>query len=487
MKPKLEVLDREDVLKIHWGSIRVLEKVGVKVEHDEALKTLSNAGAEVDFRQKIARIPEYLVKEALSKAPSTITLYGRNGRALRLEGSNVYFSPGSAAFYYIDWRTNEFRRPKSSDLSELAMLVDALENIHAQSTALVVSDVPEEICDRYRLYIILKNSTKPVDTGAFTVEGIHDMRRMLSAIAGGGESLSRKPMATFAICPSPPLKWSKLIVQNLIDCAKYKLPVHIIPMPQFGATGPATLAGALVQHNAEFLSGLVLAQLISPGTPVIYGGSPSVFDMKHATSALGAPEVPLFACAYTQIAKFYGLPSQAYLALSDSKIIDEQAALETAMGAVMAVLAGVNLVSGPGMLMSEDCQSLVKLVVDDEICGMALRIGRGIQIDLDTLAEEVIKEVGPGGNFLKHKHTRDWFRKEQYLPKILDRRTRVAWIEKGSKDTVNRAREVIEKILKEHRPEPLPQDIEKALDEVVIDVMKRYGLRELPLGPKQSS
>ncbi len=445
---------------------------------------LSNAGAEVDFNRKIARIPEHLVKEALSKAPSTVTLYGRSGEALRLEGSNVYFSAGSAAPYYLDWRTGECRRPKSIDLAELAVLVDALDNIHAESTALVVSDVPEEICDRYRLYIVLRNSTKPVDTGAFTEEGIHDMKKMLSVVAGGDEALRKKPMATFAICPSAPLKWGKFIVQNLIDCGKYRLPVHIIPMSEFGLSGPATLAGSLVQHNAEFLSGLVIAQLASPGTPVIYGGSPAPFDMRYANFAIGAPETPLFDAAYAQIAKFYGLPSHAYLVLSDSKIVDEQAALESAIGAVMAVLAGINIVSGAGMIMSEDCQSLIKLVIDNDICGMALRIGCGIQVDLDTLAEEVIEEVGPGGNFLKHKHTREWFRKEVYMPKILDKRTRAGWIEKGSKDTVTVAKEVVETILKEYKPEPLPPDVDKALDEVVIDIMKRYGIRELSLGPK---
>ncbi|MEM3735066.1 MAG: trimethylamine methyltransferase family protein [Candidatus Bathyarchaeia archaeon] len=473
--PKFQPLSEDEIESIHLASLRLLEEVGVKIYSENALKLLSGNGAEVDFDKKIAYIPQHLVKEALNKAPSTIKLYGRIRRHDRvLEGDTVTFNPGSSALYILDYETGEIRRPVSKDLENLVRLADALEHIQAQSTAMVVSDVPQSIVDRYRLYIVLKNSSKPIITGAFSIDGLYDMKRMLEIVAGGEKELAKKPMAIFDVCPSSPLKWSEIDVQNLVDCAKFRLPVNIIPAIQLGATGPATIAGSLVQHNAEVLSGLVMVQLVNPGSPVIYGGSPTVFDQRCATACLGAVEAMLLGCAYIQIAKSYRLPTHMYIGLSDAKVIDAQCGFETGIGLVLGALAGINVISGPGMLNFENCQSLEKLVIDNEICGMALRLAKGVKVEDETIAFDLIKKVGPGGTYLAERHTLEWIRKEQFVPsEIIDRKEWKAWRDAGKKDVVKRAHEIVEKKLKEHVPEPLPKDVQENLDNFAKDLLKR--------------
>jgi len=466
--------------------MKILEEIGVKIYNDNALKLLTNAGVEVEFNNKLARIPQHLVKECLVKAPSTIKLYSHNGKNDRvLEGNKVTYNPGSAALFILDSNTGEVRRPLTKDLVALVRLTDALEFIQAQSTALVVSDAPEDVVDRYRLYIVLKNSPKAIITGTFSIDGLYDMKQMLEAVAGGEKELARKPRAIFDTCPSAPLKWSELLSQNLIDCAKFNIPAEILPMPQLGATGPATLAGSLVQHNAEFLSGLVMAQITKPGAPVIYGGSPTTFDQKYCTARLGAIETIMLGCAYAQIGKYYGLPTHMYLGLSDAKIVDAQCGFESGLGITLGALAGVNVMSGPGMLNFENCQSLEKLVIDNTICGMALRLVEGVRVDNETMALDLIKKVGPGGVYLAEKHTLEWTKKEQLLPSdLIDRQEFKAWQGAGSKDIVKRAREIVQKTLREHQPEPLPSDVAKDLDNVMKDIMKRRKIPSLPAVPK---
>ncbi len=476
-RPKLELLPRTEVERIHLASMKLLEEIGVMIYNDNALRLLKNAGVEVDFSKKIAYIPQHLVKESLIKAPSVIRLYSRNGKHDRiLEGDNVTYNPGSAALFFLDSKTGDLRRPLTRDLVDLVKLTDALEHIHAQSTALVVSDVPDEIVDRYRLFIVLKNSPKAIITGTFSIDGLYDMKRMLELVAGGEKELARKPMAIFDTCPSAPLKWSEITCQNLIDCAKFRIPAEIIPMPQLGATGPVTLAGSLVQHNAEFLSGLVMAQVENPGAPVIYGGSPTTLDMRFGTARLGAIETMMLGCSYAQMGKYYKLPTHVYLGLSDTKTIDAQCGFESGIAIVLGTLAGINVISGPGMLNFENCQSLEKLVIDNTICGMALRLVEGVTVTDETLAIDLIRKVGPGGMYLAEKHTLKWFRKERFIPsELIDRREWKAWKADGSKTAHQRAKEIVEKTLKKHEPEPLQRDVENELDSLMKTIMSTHS------------
>lgn len=479
--PKIRFLSPGEVETVHGASLEVLENTGVMVKNRRALKLLEEAGCRVDSQEVF--IPSSLVDECLKRAPSSIGLHRRDGDGrLSVGGDNVIYNPGSAAIYFIDRDTGEMRRALSRDLVQLVRLVDALEHVHAQSTAIVPADVPDAISDLYRLYVILKNSSKPVVTGAFTKEGLIDMKRMLEAVVGGPEALAQAPRAIFDCCPSSPLMWSDVTCENLIDCARFGIPAEIVPAPQMGATSPVTVAGTLVQSNAEFLSGVVISQTMEPGAPIIYGGSPAAFDMRYCTARLGAIEAMIAACAAAEIGKHYGVPTHAYLGLSDSKMVDAQSGFESGLGIVLAALAGVNIVSGPGMLACENCQSLEKLVIDNEVCGMAYRLVEGVSLEGAAMAADVIAKVGPGGHFLAERHTREHLIREQFMPSdVVCRLTPDSWRRSGSKDIVDRARETVDRLLEEHVPTPIPRAAEERLDRVFEEILARYGLPPPPL------
>jgi len=468
-RPILSLLSRDEVELIHQYSVEILEKIGVKIEDKETLNFLKKQGLEVNGR--IVKIPSYVVKESLSKCPRKITLYDRDGKPYHVLGEGkTLFNPGSAAIKILDYNSMEPRTPTLKDLRDLVIVVDALEYIRAQSTALVPGNVPIEVRDLVRLYPILKYSKKPIITGAFGIEGLHYMVKALSIVMG---DVTKKPIAIFDVCPSPPLHWSKISVRNLVDGARYKVPLEIIPMPQLGATGPVTIAGSLVQHNAEALSAIVIAQLSSPGAPIIYGGSPSTFEMRHGTSLITGVEALLLVSAYTDMAKFYQLPVHGYLALSDSKLIDYQAGAETMIGALIAVIRGVDVASGPGMLEYESVQSLEKLVLDNDICGIALRYVNGFEINEETIAIDVISKVGPGGNFLTQRHTVKYLRRELFMPKVLDRTSRGKILKKA----LERAHERVKQILEKHEPPMLAKDVESELYNYMNSITTKYGYK----------
>jgi trimethylamine--corrinoid protein Co-methyltransferase len=481
-RPILELLSQELLERIVAEAIDVLGKVGVLVEDEEALAVLGDGGAAVDRKARRAFVPEDLVWRCVRSAPSAISVFSRDGEpALRLEGWNVHFDPGSAAIKILDPETLEARPAVSADLVDLVRVTDALPNLAAQSTALVVSDVPHEIADRHRLFLVLLNSSKPVVTGTFTVEGFAVMKEMLAAVAGGEQALRQKPPAIFDACPSPPLKWSRLTVQSLLECARSGLPAELISMPLFGATAPVTLAGALVQHTAENLSGVVIHQLAGPGSPIIYGGSPAVFDMRHGTTAMGAMETAMVVCAYAQIGRFLGLPTHGYLGQSDAKVVDFQAGLESSLGVTLAALAGVNVVSGAGMLEFESCQSLEKLVIDDEICGQALRLARGIQGRGLPLAEDLWGDLGQGDHFLTSPTTLRWLREELVFPgAVIDRQSRDRWRADGATTALARARQRVRELRAWHKPKPLADDVRRRLVEIMSADARRHGADQLP-------
>ncbi len=480
---RLTFLNADEIETIHGASLRVLKDTGVLVKNQEALGLLGAAGCDVESQQ--VRIPSDIVEESLGNVPSHIDLHMRDGDvSFEVGGNNTVYNPGSAAIYFIDRETGEMRRATSRDLVQLVRLVDALEYIKAQSTAIVPSDVPEGISDLYRLYVILKNSTKPTITGAFTKEGLIDMKRMLEAVAGGEEELARAPRAIFDCCPSSPLMWSDVTCQNLIDCARFSIPAEIVPAPQMGATSPVTIAGTLVQSNAEVLSGVVISQIAKKGAPIIYGGSPAAFDMRCCTARLGAVEAIMAACAGAEIGRRYGVPTHGYLGLSDSNVVDVQSGFESALGILLAALSGVNIVSGPGMLACENCQSLEKLVIDNEICGAALRLVEGVSFEAGFLATDVIEKVGPGGHFLAERHTRENLMRERFMPSdIVSRLTLSSWRKEGSKNTNDRARETVDKLLDEHMPKSLPEGAESRLNRVFGQILTRHGIPKSQIPP----
>jgi trimethylamine--corrinoid protein Co-methyltransferase len=276
------------------------------------------------------------------------------------------------------------------------------------------------------------------------------------------------------------LKWSDITCQNLIDCAKNNIPAQLISMPMAGANSPVTLAGAVVQHTAESLSGVTINQLANPGAPIVWGGSPATFDMRTGTTPMGAIGTWMINCAYVQIGKELGLPTHSYLGMSDAKIVDAQCGLESS-SAFMAALAGANMVSGVGMMDFESCLSYEKLVVDAEIIGMAKRLIAGIDGRQTPIALEIMQELGHKGNFLSHPHTKKWFRKELYIPsEVIDRDTLEAWEKKGAKSTWDRAQDRVDSLLKQYQPSPISDEVKKELRNLTTKAANKVGMKKLP-------
>ncbi len=469
MRPVINILEEEIKEKVVVEAMEILEEMGFFVENDEAILILQNEGIDIDLEGRRAKLPPDLIKKALKSAPSSIPLYDREGGLVtKLEGDNICFDPGSAALNVLDSETNEIRTAITKDFVDFTKVVDQLEHIHAQSTAIVCSDVPEEIGDRYRMLITLLYSSKPIVTGTFVKESFEVMKDMLVAVRGSEEELRKKPLAIFDACPSPPLKWSDLTCQSIIDCAKYGIPSEFVSMPMTGANAPVTILGAIVQHAAETLAGLVITQLVSPGAPVIWGGSPAAFDMRKGTMYLASVDTILIDLGYTEIGKYLNLPTHAYLGMSDGKILDMQSGFETGMGSLLAGIKGVNMISGAGMMNFESTQSIQKVVIDNEIAGMTYKFIDGITQRDEPIAKDLLKVFLDKTHLLSHDHTLKWFREELYLPsEVVDRSSREEWEGKGRKTIGQRANEEVDKLLNRYPGSSLDKDTSEYLIEIM--------------------
>ncbi len=483
-RPKLELLNKAFIEKIIDEAFTILENTGIFVENKEALFLFSEAGMKIDNTLHRVYIDQELVKDCLGLTPPVIKLYDRTGKKEYIVGRDeVHFDPGSAATAILDHESQEQRKASTEDLVKFVRLTDSLEYLNFQSTGLISGDIPDIIADSYRLYVGLQYSAKPIVTGTFRVEGFKPMFDMLVAIRGNAKALAEKPLAIFDACPSPPLKWSNLTAQSLIDSARAGIPSELISMGLTGATSPVTLAGTLVQHVAENLCGLVICQLAKKGSSVIFGGSPSSFDMRRGTTPMGAIETMMIDSAYAQIGKYLNLPTHAYMGLSDSKINDSQAGLETGIGAILAALSGINVISGPGMLNFESCQSLEKLVIDNEICGMAYRLIRGIAQRESPLVQDLFENLTQQKEFLTLDHTRKWYKEEHTYPLIIDRDTFDTWAAMGKKSLAHRATEEVEKILGKTPPHLPDENIRKDLQKIMMADAQANGISSLPKLP----
>ena len=482
MRPTIRFLSDHLMEQIVAEAREVLFQLGVTIHNSDIVSMLSDHGAHVVSNDLPVRFTGEIIDRALKSAPPSFRLYDVFGEAaVDLSGSVVNYTPGSAALNILDYGTDEMRRPVTADYVKYVKVAEQLAHLASQSTAMVPADVPEMISDSYRLYLSLLYGRKPVVTGAFTVEAFGIMRDLQLAVRGSDEALAAKPLTIFSCCPTSPLKWSDVTSQNVVDCARAMIPVEFVAMPLAGFMAPVTLVGTLIQHTAETLSGIVISQLTNPGAPILYGGSPAAFDIRYETTPMGAVETEMIDCAYNEIGKYLGLPTQAYIGLSDAKTLDAQAGLETAMGATLAALSGINNISGPGMLDFESCFSLEKLVLDNEICGMTLRLVRGIEPKDDFPAlphfEELLKEK----HLLISKHTRKYMKEEHYFPgPAIDRANRSRWKEEGGRRLPERAHLEVENLLKTYQRPPLADDVRANLTRLMRGEARRHRMRTLP-------
>jgi len=480
VRPKVKFLTNELINKIINEATEILCKLGVEINNQNVLSLLSDNGARIEKDR--VYFTEDIIRKALKTVPNSFKLYDVNGNETNdFSGDNVYFTPGSAALHILDHRTKEIRNPSTEDYIDYLKVVNQLKHIASQSTALIPNDVHEKISDSYRLFLSLLYCEKPVVTGTFTIESFEIMKDFQLAVRENEKNLKEKPLTVFSCCPTSPLKWSDVTSQNVLDCAKYSIPVEFIAMPLSGFIAPVTLTGSLIQHTAETLSGIVISQLANPGTPMLYGGSPAIFDVRYETTPMGAVETMMIDCAYNEIGKFLGIPTQAYISLSDAKQLDAQAGLESGMGATLAALSGINNISGPGMLDFESCISLEKLVMDNDICGMNLRMIEGIEPKEDFPSIPIFEELIKENHLLISKHTRKYLKKEHYFPgEVINRANRPRWIAEGKTTLEERAHTEVEKLIQNYEPSCLKSEIKNDLTKLMENEAKKYGQDKLP-------
>ena len=474
---KFEILSTDEVTQIHDASLEILASVGVHVDDPAAREMLKEAGAQADESKGIIKIPESLVHEALKKAPRNFALYGRDGApALKLGRWDTYFTTGGYATYVYDISTGERREVTSRDLADAVRIADALPNCDlVANLPAAPRDVPQTTLDRHQWAIGLTNTRKHVLSEARGYDSVKDAIAMAAAIAGSTDELKKRPIITLDVTTISPLTQDRLQTQEIVGGARNGIPVSISPGPMAGASSPVTMAGTMTQANAEFLSGLVISQVASPGAPVIYACWARHLDQKTANVSMGTPEFALLRVCQAQLGRYYGLPTRGGGLVTDSKIVDAQSGYEKMATCLIPAMAGLNIVAGMAMVDSLNTMSYEQFLLDEEIVGFAKRILNGIDVTAEKIAADLIKSIGPGGSFLGAKHSLKHFREELWMPQISDRTTWSQWHERGEKSAEVRAREVAKKILASHQPSALPADVEKKIWSIVREAEKRQS------------
>lgn len=473
-------LDEAQVRLIHGAAMEVLETVGVDVPVPDALSLFQARGARVDGTR--VRIPARLVEEALASAPGKVVLAGRDSDwDLVLEDRRVYLGTGGAALTILDLDSGEPRPVLLEDLARLARLVDALPNVHFFLRPAEPSDVPEEILDVVKYYVSMQNTRKHVIGSAHDPASARDVAELGSIVAGGWEELRQRPVLSF-VCSwmISPLRFSADVTAVVMEVARMGIPVILSAAPMAGSTSPVTLAGTVVQVHAEQLAGITLVQMVNPGTPVIYGAVPSLCNMLTGDYVGGGIEFGMLNAASAQMAHHVGVPVYNSAGLTDAKEPDIQAGYEKAFSLLQSALAGANLIHhAAGMLESMRTIAYEQYVIDDELIGMTMRAVRGIEVNPDTLAVEVIRRVGPGGTYLVDPDTARRVRSEFFLPRLADRQSRAAWEEGGRPGVRSSAVERVREILRDHDVAPLPDDVVSQLQRrfPYLDGMKARGPR----------
>jgi trimethylamine--corrinoid protein Co-methyltransferase len=463
--PRLRFLTREKIEKIHEGTLAVLKETGILAKDPKARELLREAGCQGDGER--VRIPSSLVENALKNAVPRIEIADRNGGpAMNLEGDEVWFGTGSDTPHVIDPYTGQRRRTVLKDIENVSKLVDALPEMSFVMCSGIASDVNPEISDIHHFLAMVSLTEKPAVFTAWNLANLKAIVEMAVVVTGGEERLRANPFLALYTEPVSPLVLGQESSQKLMFMAERGLPVVFAPGMITGATGPVTLAGGIVQANAEILAGYVLANLVRPGTPFIYGGSGEPLDMSTMLMSYGAPESMLVVSALTDMSKHYGLPSFGYAGCSDSCLYDQQASLESTLWLLLASLNGANLVHDVGYINNGLTTSFEQIVVSAEVVGSVRRIAGGIDVDEETMALDLIAGVGPGGEYLTSEHTLRHFR-DNWFPRLISRDPYERWEQKGRKNLGDRANESVRRILQDHEPRPLEGRIAEELRRIV--------------------
>jgi len=462
----MRMLSDEQIQALHCTSLDILSRTGIVMKSEKARQLLLDAGAwESDGRIKI---PDHLVMDAIASAPARIPMYNRLGQlTMPLEAGKVFFGSGSDCIFTIDVETGERRQATAEDVQRFAHLGDGLAQIDFTMSMGNPCDVPPLDTYVHEFIGMLRGSAKPTCYTAHNREDVEDIYRIACAVAGGERQLREKPFLMLYAESISPLLYPAESVDKLLFCAEKGLPVTYPPSPNTGGGGPITLAGALALGNAECLVGLLLTQLVRRGTPFLYGMNTAALDMKSAIVSYGAPEWPTGMAAWTDLARYYGLPVWGAAGATDSKVVDAQAGIEATVTVMAAFLSRCNLVHDVGYIEYGSTSSMEMLVVCDEVIRDVRFIVDGVEVSERTLAREPIHRAQPGGGFLADDHTLDNWKWAQWRPALLDRTRYDRWVEMGSKDICARANERARQVLADHQVPPLPEEAEEVIAQVL--------------------
>jgi len=464
-------LSQQDIETIHEASLTILEKTGITYESglDDTLEMLEKAGATIDYGRARITFPRDLITEQAEKAPERVVLYGRSeGNDLDLTENQVYMGTGGAAIKVLDLETGECRASRLQDIYQIGRLVDRLDHVHFYLRPCIPTDIPQSAYDVNMYYACLKATGKHVMSGVNDEEGLHQVIDLSSLVAGGREALRQRPfisvITSFAISP---LKLCTQSTRIMREAIRERIPVALSAAPMSGSTSPITMAGTLAQLHAEQLAGICICQLTNPGAPLLYGGIPGMANLRTMGYLGGAVECGMMNAAIHQLSHHIRVPNYNSSALSDSKLPDAQAGWEKALTSVLAAMGGSNYVHhAAGMLESMLAVAYEQYVIDDEITGMCCKVLKGIAVDAEHLALEVIDSVGPGGNFMMSPHTMAHMRKEYFQSNgVTDQKNRDKWEKDGSTDARERARAIARRILGEKEKSYIPEEAELKIRE----------------------
>jgi trimethylamine--corrinoid protein Co-methyltransferase len=459
--PMLQVLTEDEIEAIYFSALRVLYETGVRVYDQEGVDLVHSGGAIVEdttVDSSLVKIPPWMVDRARATLPKKVVVTGpdRNYR-MELYKNQIYFGGGSDTPFTLDPYTGQRRRATYKDVKNFAKMAQALPNIDFHMSLGIVQDTAVGTYDRWQYLAMLEGTSKPINITAVDLDGIKDQLEMAYIRLGGQEEWKKGPAFSLYIEPVSPLSHSKEVVEKLLFACDHGIPFVYTPCPLAGATAPTTLAGLLVQALTESLFGIVVSQLRKPGAPMIIGGLLSNMDMRTTVYCYGSPEMALLSAGYTDITKWLGVPMYETAGCSDVKVFDEQAVMEATMNITTAALVGGNMIHDVGYIEQGLTSCMEMQVAADEIIDMVKRILRGIPVNDDTKALNVMEDVGPGGHFLEHDHTYERFKDEIWVPKLVDRQNWENWTAAGSKRYSDRVHERVIEIL-ETETEPLLEE-----------------------------
>jgi len=466
-------LTPEDISSINDTVLSTIEEIGCQVNSDTALDAFKRVGASIDSKKRRVRLPREKVLELISKAPSEVTLCGRDEKYdIHLGGARVYTGTGGTALYIYEPTTGERRQATLTDLKDISRLVDKLDNIHLLLLPTYPNELPVEQVDVNRFFAGLDNTSKHIMGGVYTIDGMCEVMRMAEMVAGSPEALRQRPIISIITCVISPFIIDEKYGDMIVAAAESGLPVVCPSEPLCGATSPVTLAGNLVVQTVDSLMGVILAQAVNPGTPAIFGSVATSTDLRDYKYIAGSVEMGLLNAAGAQMAQFYKLPYYATGGMTDSKTLDAQSGYESAITNLLCALSGSNFIhDSAGLMEFAMTVCYEKYVIDNEILGMVMRAVEGIKVNDETIAYDLMKEIGPGGNFVTAKHTRRFMRKEHYQPGLSDRNSREKWDEKGSHATWEVAAKKVKSIL-ESPASSLPDEIRKRVLSEIKSIVK---------------